>query len=216
MLRDKDYLEATRRFKNKKENAHARQRYHALLLVTKGYSYLETAEILFVDEGTISRWASLYQASGLAGLKNHLRWGGEHGQRPLTIEELTLLSPVLGTEAMPGTEVGSGWTLKAIRDLVAERFEIRYSRRGIRKRLRAIKWSYQRGRKLYIKRRAAEQARFEMETAEVLAEFAKSGALLTPLAGDQSKLYLEGTIAKRWNPVGLQPVIADGARRRAG
>ena len=39
MLSDKDYLEATRRFKNKKENAHARQRYHALLLVTKGYSY---------------------------------------------------------------------------------------------------------------------------------------------------------------------------------
>ncbi len=103
MLSDKDYLEATRRFKNKKENAHARQRYHALLLVTKGYSYLETADILFVNEGTISRWASLYQASGLDGLKNHPQWGGEHGQRPLAIEELARLSTLLEAEAMPGT-----------------------------------------------------------------------------------------------------------------
>ncbi len=71
MLSDKDYLEATRRFKNKKENAHARQRYHALLLVTKGYSYCETADILFVDEETVSRWTKLYQEQGLDGLKNH-------------------------------------------------------------------------------------------------------------------------------------------------
>ncbi len=214
MLSDKDYLEATRRFKNKKENAHARQRYHALLLVTKGYSYLETADILFVDEGTISRWASLYRASGLDGLKNHPQWGGEHGQRPLAIEELAQLSTLLEAEAMPGTEVGSGWTVKAIRDLIAERFEVSYCRRAVRKLLRAINWSYQRGRKLYVKRSAEEQARFELETHEVLAEFAQSGAAVTPLAGDQSKVYLEGTIAKRWNPVGQQPLIADAARSK--
>ena len=214
MLSDKDYLEATRRFKNKKDNAHARQRYHALLLVTKGYSYLETADILFVNEGTISRWASLYQASGLDGLKNHPQWGGEHGQRPLAIEELARLSTLLEAEAMPGTEVGSGWTVKAIRDLIAERFEVSYCRRAVRKLLRAINWSYQRGRKLYVKRSAEEQARFELETQEVLAEFAHSGAAVTPLAGDQSKVYLEGTIAKRWNPVGQQPLIVDAARSK--
>ncbi len=214
MLSDKDYLEATRRFKNKKENVHARQRYHALLLVTKGYSYRETANILFVDEETVSRWTKLYQEQGLDGLKNHPRWGGEHGQRPLTKEELARFSTLLEAEAMPGTEVGSGWTVKAIRDLLGERFEVSYSRRGVRKLLRAINWSYQRGRKLYIKRSAEEQARFELETQEVLAAFAHSGALVTPLAGDQSKVYLEGTVAKRWNPVGTQPLIADGARSR--
>jgi hypothetical protein len=54
MLSKPDFLEATRRYKNKKLNGHERQRYHALLLVTKGYSYRETADILFVDEETIS------------------------------------------------------------------------------------------------------------------------------------------------------------------
>src|SRR2546425_3114977 len=128
MLSQSDYLEATRRYKNKKINGHERQRYHALLLVTKGYGYRETAEILFVDEETISRWVEWYQAKGLDGLKNHPRWGGEHGQRRLNEAELERLSKLLEQEAMPGTEVGSGWTIKAMRALIEERFTSRYSR----------------------------------------------------------------------------------------
>jgi len=215
MLSKPDFLEATRRYKNKKLNGHERQRYHALLLVTKGYSYRETADILFVDEETISRWAQSYQEKGLDGLKNDPRWGGEHGQRRLKADELDKLSKLLEQEAMPGTEVGSGWTIKAIRVLIEERFSLRYSQRGARKLMRRLNWSYQRGRKLYIKRSQAEQLRFEFETAETLAELAASGEKVTPLAGDQSKVYLEGTIAKRWNPVGKQPLIADGARGKA-
>src|SRR5262249_46276302 len=108
---------------------------------------------------------------------------------------------------MPGTEVGSGWTIKAIRVLIEERFNLRYSQRGARKLMQALNWSYQRGRKLYVKRSQAEQRRFEFETAEVLAELVYSGEKVTPLAGDQSKVYLEGTIAKRWNPIGKQPSL---------
>jgi transposase len=159
--------------------------------------------------------AQSYQEKGLDGLKNDPRWGGEHGQRHLQADELDKLSKLLEQEAMPGTEVGSGWTIKAIRVLIEERFSLRYSQRGTRKLMRTLNWSYQRGRKLYIKRSQAEQLRFEFETAEVLAELAASGEKVTPLAGDQSKVYLEGTIAKRWNPVGKQPLIADGARGKA-
>jgi hypothetical protein len=75
-------------------------------------------------------------------------------------------------------------------------------------------WSYQRGRKLYIRRRPEEQARFVLETEEVLAQYAASGEPVVPLAGDQSKVYLEGTLARRWNPIGQQPLVADGARSK--
>src|SRR6266498_1436728 len=126
MLKHNDYLEAIRRFKNKKENAHARQRYHALLLVTKGYGFRETADILFLDEETVSRWVQSYQQQGLDGLKNNPLWGGEHGQRQLNDAELATLSSRLETTAMPGTRVGSGWTLKAIYDLVVEQFAVFY------------------------------------------------------------------------------------------
>jgi hypothetical protein len=46
----------------------------------------------------------------------------------------------------------------------------------------------------------------------VLAKYARTGYSVGPLAGDQSKVYLEGTLSRRWNPVGQQPLGADGAR----
>src|SRR5215210_687724 len=214
MLNHKDFLLATKRFKDKKRNPHERQRCHALLLVAKGYSYNQIADILFLDEETIRQWARRYEEKGLDGLKNNPLWGGEHGQRLVNNQGMTRLSTLLESEAQPGTEVGSGWRLKAIRQLIQERFSIHYSRRGVRKLLHGIGWSYQRGRKLYIRRSEVEQARFELETREILEEFAHSGQVVTPLSGDQTKVYLEGTIARRWNRKGQQPLIADAARSK--
>ena len=84
----------------------------------------------------------------------------------------------------------------------------------MRKLLCALEWSYQRGRKLYIPRSAQEQARFCLETEEILAKYAESGEVVVPLAGEQSKVYLEATLARRWNPMGQQPLVADGAHQK--
>ncbi len=214
MLGEDDYAEACRRYKDRRTKLPERQRYHALILVTQGYSYREVGRILLVDEESISQWAVLYQAAGLEGLKNHPGWGGEHGQRFLNAEQLAELRQRLAAEAMPGTRAGSGWTAKAIRKLIREQYAVSYSKSGVRKLLCELGWSYQRGRKLYIRRSAAEQARFVLETEEVLAQYADSGDLVVPLAGDQSKVYLEATLARRWNPVGQQPLVADGAREK--
>lgn len=214
MLTHEDYLEATKRFKDEKRNPHERQRCHALLLISKGYNYSQVADILFIDEETTRQWVQRYEDKGLDGLKNNPLWGGEHGQRRLNQQDMARLSTLLDEEAQPGTEVGSGWRLKAIRQLIQERFSIRYSARGVRKLLHTVGWSYQRGRKLYIRRSEVEQARFELETREILKEFAQSGQRVTPLAGDQTKVYLEATIARRWNPKGQQPLIADATRSK--
>lgn len=209
-----DYLAAWRLYKERRTHPRERTRYHALVLVYKGYTYEQIADVLLVDAGSISRWLDAYQQHGLSGLKNNPRWGGENGQRRLTSEHLARLGTLLGEEAMPGTEVGSGWTLRAVIDLVHERFGALYSQRGMRKILYLMGWSWQRGRALYIKRTAEEQARFEAETHLVLAEFAANGCRVTPVAGDQTRVYLEGTVGKRWSPVGLQPRIADSSRTK--
>ena len=214
MLSEKDYAEACRRYKDRRTKLPERQRYHALILATQGYSYREVGRILLVDEETVSGWVTLYQSAGLEGLKNHPGWGGEHGQRFLTLAQLEDLEQVLRAEAMPDTKVGSGWTAKAIRKLIRERYAVSYSKSGVRKLLCEMGWSYQRGRKLYIRRSAEEQARFVLETAEILAKYAESGELVVPLAGDQSKVYLEATLSRRWNPRGEQPLVADGARSK--
>jgi transposase len=214
VLIEEDYVEACRRYKDKRTKLPERQRYHALILVTQGYSYREVGRILLVDEESISQWVALYQADGLDGVKNHPGWGGEHAQRLLNVEQLAALKQRLASEAMPGTKAGSGWTAKAIRKLIRDNYTVSYSKSGVRKLLCELGWSYQRGRKLYIRRTAEEQARFYLETQEVLAKYAESGEVVVPLAGDQSKVYLEATLARRWNPVGQQPLVADGARSK--
>ena len=214
MLSEEDYREACRRYKDKRTKVSERQRYHALILVTQGYSYREVGRILLVDEESVSKWASRYQVSGLDALTNDPGWGGEHAQRFLNAEQLAELNGTLTLEAMAGTQAGSGWSAKAIRQLVRERYAVSYSKSGVRKLLAELGWSYQRGRKRYIRRSIEEQARFVLETEEALAKFAESQELVVPLSGDQSKVYLEGTLARRWNPVGQQPVVADGARSK--
>jgi transposase len=214
MLSEVDYQEAVRRYKNMKFNGHERQRYHALILVHQGYSYREVGQILLVDEDTIGRWVRQYQERGLGGLENDRQWGGEHGQRELGPEHVGKLKRILREEAMPGTKVGSGWTNKAVRQLIAERFGVAYSKSGVRKLFAYLGWSYQRGRKLDIRRDPVDQARYELETQTVLAKYARNGKPVVPLASEQSKVYLEGTLGRRWNPIGQQPVVADGARQK--
>jgi transposase len=214
VLSEEDYTEACRRYKDKRTKFPERQRYHAVILVTQGYSYAEISRILLLTEEAIRQWVARYEAHGLAGLENHVHWGGEQGQRDVTPEQLAELSQLLQSEAMPGTQVGSGWTGKAIRQVIRERFGQSYSKSGVRKLLHVIGWSSQRGRKLYLRRRPEEQARFMLETEEALAQYATSGEPVVPLAGDQSKVYLEGTLARRWNPIGQQPLVADGARSK--
>jgi transposase len=81
-----DYTEACRRYKDKRTKCHERQRYHALILATRGYSYPEISRILLLTEETIRRWAARYERQGLAGLPNHPQWGGEHEQRCVSVE----------------------------------------------------------------------------------------------------------------------------------
>ena len=115
---------------------------------------------------------------------------------------------------MRGTQVGRGWTNKAVGQRITERFGATYSKSGVRKLFAHRGWSYQRGCKLSIRRDPVDQSRYEWEPQAVLAKYARNGQPGVPLASDQSKVYLEGTLGRRWNPIGQQPVVADGARQK--
>jgi len=65
-----------------------------------------------------------------------------------------------------------------------------------------------------MRRDPVDQARYEGETQTALAKDARPGTPVVPLASDPSKVYWEGTLGRRWNPIGQQPVVADGARQK--
>lgn len=170
--------------------------------------------MLVVEEETIRRWVEQYHERGLGGLREHPPWGGGHGQRGLRPEEVERRQRLLREEARAGTQVGSGWTNKAVRQLSGERFGVTYRKSGMRKLFAHLGGSYQCGRKLSIRRDPGDQARYEVETPQVLAKYARNGQPVVPLAGEQSKVYLEGTLSRRWSPIGQQPVGAEGARSK--
>lgn len=210
MLSEQDYIEAHRRYKDMNADPYERQRCHALLLLTDGYSGEEVADILRVDRATIWRWVKQYEEGGLDGLR--LQSGGEHGQSPLDEQQRTALEQHLRQTAAPGGAVGSGWTIKQIIQVVKEKFHIEYSPSGMRHVLAHIGWSYQKSRAKYTKQDDQEVKEFEDKLRAALQRVAQTQEPAHIFAEDEIKLYLEGTKGYRWNPIGQQPVVPDGSR----
>ncbi len=162
MLNKKDFLEASRQFKDKKKNPHQRQRYHALLLITKGYTYCETADILFINEQTVSRWVNLYQSKGLDGLKNNSCWGGEHGQTSLKTDSTleTALEKLLVNEMAGDPMSEQKWVRCSGAYLATRLKELGHSvsRNRVYKSLRKMGFSLKRNnKKKYDKSNGPEQ-----------------------------------------------------------
>jgi transposase len=213
ILSERDYIEAHIKYKDKHTNPYEHERYHALLLLSDGYSAGEVADILRVPESTIWNWIRRYREEGLGGLKHPQGWGGERERGQLNKEQRDELDKFLTTNAAPGGKVGSGWTLKQIIQVVKDKFGLGYSRSGMKKVLKKMGWSFQRSRAKYIKPNPKDEEEFEKKTQETLAGYAESGKRVVPVAEDEAKLRLESTIGYRWNPKGQQPEIEDGGRR---
>jgi transposase len=76
-------------------NFRVRQRAHAILLSSKGYTITQLQEIFDVDRDTISVWIDRFEAQGIAGLEDKPRPG-----RPsiYTDEELNQLKDLVDNE----------------------------------------------------------------------------------------------------------------------
>jgi len=210
VLSEPDYVEAHRRYKDMKSDPYERQRCHALLLLTDGYSAEEVADILRVDVTTLWRWVKPYREAGWEGLG--IESGGAHGQSPLDEQKRAALDKHLQETAAPGSTVGGGWTIQQILAVVKEQFQVEYSARGIRHVLAPMDWSYQKSRVKYTKQNEPQVKAFAEALRAALERLAKKPMPVHPLAQEEVKLYWEGTNGYRWNPVGQQPAVADGSR----
>ncbi len=64
-------------------------RIKSILLLNKGFSYVEIAEILFVDDTTVRRWHKIFSANGIKTLLKDYCSGGTS---KLSKDELSGLS----------------------------------------------------------------------------------------------------------------------------
>lgn len=106
-------------------------RIKAILLLNKGYSYEEVGELLLMDDGTIRRWHTIYEASGIEKLLTDNYIGGTS---KLTSAEQMELSAHLESHIY--------LTAKEICAYVLTKYGIEYTPKGMTSLLHLMKFSY--------------------------------------------------------------------------
>jgi len=120
---------------------------------------------------------------------------------------------------MPGTQVGSGWTNKAVRQLITERFGANVQQEWGAQALLPI-WAgvISGGAKLYIRRDPVDPGALRVGDAgsarQIRAQWAAGGALSQR---SEQSVFGRNPGGGRWNPIGQQPGGGQtGARQKAG
>jgi len=118
-----------------------RRRLRAARLLAQGVSQAEVARQVGAHRQSVSRWAQELEAHGLAGLKR----AAQAGRQPrLTTEDRAQIEQALkrGPRAFGyATEL---WTARRVRDLITQRFAVKFSTRHVWWLLGQMGWSCQR------------------------------------------------------------------------
>jgi len=116
---------------HRKVDAKQRDRIKAILMLDKGYSFQETAEVLLVDDMTIRRWQVLYQTETLGNFLSY-HYKGSSGK--LSADQLVALDGHLENKVY--------LTAKEICAYVKEQYGHEYSEKGMTTLLHRLGYSY--------------------------------------------------------------------------
>ena len=192
-----------------------RQRAQMVLLREKGYSAIETADILEMTSGTVRQiWAG-YDRHQLGGL---YRQPGSGRPSTLTNEKWEQFAAWVkaGPKALGYRLVK--WTTRSLRKYIFKRFNIRFSREWIRQKLHhLVGYSWTRGKKVYAypenEERQADRRTFSQTILRDL-ERARQGEIIL-LFEDESIVTQFGEVGYSWSPEGeTQEVPSAGKRGR--
>lgn len=192
-----------------------RQRAHMVLLRDKGYKVQSIAEILGVNVRTVRHVLANYTQEKLAGLYRKPGSG-----------RLSTLGPEQWEQVQMWVEKGPNglgyrfvkWTTRSLRAYIEKRFNVKFSREWIRRKLHEfIKSSWTRGKKVYAypddDERNKERQRFCQQLLDLLKQAYNKEIIL--LFEDESIFTLFGEVGYSWSPVGkTQEVPSAGKKGR--
>lgn len=113
------------------KNVNVSRKAHVILLLAKGLSYAEVAELCFVDEITIRRYELSYKSGGLSSISEMKFKGSDCSLSKFQQAELKEhLSQIIYPNA------------KAVCKMVEKKYDVRYSERGMVKLLKRLGFVY--------------------------------------------------------------------------
>jgi transposase len=192
-----------------------RQRAQMVLLREKGYSADEIADILDVTSGTVRQVWGGYDRHHLGGL--YRKSGSGHPSK-LRAEQWEQFATWVkdGPKALGYRFVK--WTTRSLRKYIFKRFNIKFSREWIRRKLHhLVGYSWTRGKKVYAypenEERQADRRTFSQKMLRYL-ERARQGEIIL-LFEDESIVTQFGEVGYSWSPEGeTQEVLSAGKRGR--
>jgi transposase len=138
------YITLHKKSKDKKKA----DRIKSILMLDKGFSYKEIAELLLLDEMTIRRWHVQYKTKGIKTLLKDNFWGGEAKLNCQQLKELSL-----------HLENHIYHTAKEIVAFVEDTYGVKYSTKGMTKLLHRLGFTYKKPK--HIPGKANQQAQEE-------------------------------------------------------
>ena len=147
-----DYKKKHKESKGKRDA----DRIKAILLLNKGYDYVQTAEILLMDEDSIRRWHNEYEAGGIEYLLQDRYKGGE---TKLSMEQRQELTAHLDEQIC--------LTSKEVCQYVKERYCVEYTAKGMTDLLHRLGFVYKKPKHLPSKADRVAQEEFIIRYKEL-------------------------------------------------
>ena len=126
-----EQIEAYKHMHKKAHTLREGDRIKAILLLNKGLSYEEIAELLLIDDGTVRRWHKIYEEEGIKTLLKDKYSGGT--SKLSFAEQVELAAHLDGQIYLTAKEVCS---------YVQARYHISYTTKGMTSLLRRLGFSY--------------------------------------------------------------------------
>lgn len=154
------------RLSKQERNAKQKNRYDAVLLFLEGHSRHEISQILHTPSRTIAAHIAAYDASGISALHIKKQPGRK---KKLTDEQEKELKDIITTSTPEEAGVGifANWTAPLACQLVEQRYQVKFSERGMRDLFYRIGLSYTRPTYTLDKADPARQEDFLKEFDEV-------------------------------------------------
>ena len=186
------------------KNVKQKNRYDAVLLYLEGRSRREISEVLHIPRRTVSGYISLYAEGGAEALLIRKQPGSI---KFLTDEQEKELFHIISTctPEEAGVGVFANWTAPLACRLVEERFQVKFSERGMRDLFYRIGLSYTRPTDTLDKADPEKQDAFRRQFEDLKKLL--SGGIDVMLFEDESMIRDYQAIMKTWFPVGKRRII---------
>jgi len=167
ILSPEEFLELKVLYKNEKNKKRA-ERINIILLLHKGYTQIEVADILNLDEDSITKWKKYFLER-----KDMISWSETHYTQyfsKLSFHEISQLRCYINTFLVPRK--------KELNSYLSDSLGISYTPSGLNKLLKRINFSYQTIHKLPGKCPVEKQEKWIKDFAETLQNMQSADILL--------------------------------------